>query len=302
MSSPCSNSGQVDTLSAASNHNANQTRGVRSNAHFTPGPSAGKKEPKHSVSRRSRNLSAFSLIELLVVIAIIGILAALLLPVLSAAKAKGQQTACANNLKQLVVCWLMYANDNDSKLVDNRPLQAVSTGYSNNWALGDMTVLVQSTNALLLRQGELFPYTSETALYRCPADPSQTAGVPRVRSYSMNGWMGSRYMNGLSGEAVFKTYLKENAMKGTSELWVFIDEHEASIDDSWFQVTMNDSTPFASFPAIRHRRGYNLNFADGHVEHYSLRDPTTQSPLKQVLPQNTDWIRLKRVTTIMWGE
>jgi prepilin-type N-terminal cleavage/methylation domain-containing protein/prepilin-type processing-associated H-X9-DG protein len=252
-----------------------------------------------------RHSFAFSLIELLVVIAVIGVLAALLLPVLSAAKAKGQQTACVNNLKQLVVCWLMYASDNDTKLAGNLPWQQlVPMDNSNNWALGNMMDPKESTNALLLEQGELFPYTSETALYHCPADLSQTNGVPRVRSYSMNGWLGSSYMNPLGNEPGFQTYVKENAMtvKGTSALWVICDEHELSISGAWFEVTMNDSAPFASFPATRHRHGYNLNFADGHVEHYVLRDPTTRSPLTPVSAQNSDWIRLKQVTSMAWGQ
>jgi len=57
-----------------------------------------------------------------------------------------------------------------------------------------MKVATQSTNQVFIRQGKFFPYASDVSIYRCPADPSQTAGVPRVRSYSMNSWIGSRYM------------------------------------------------------------------------------------------------------------
>ena len=60
---------------------------------------------------RSRPGEAFTLIELLVVIAIIAILAAMLLPALSAAKSKAQKTDCLSNLKQLQLCWMMYADD-----------------------------------------------------------------------------------------------------------------------------------------------------------------------------------------------
>jgi prepilin-type N-terminal cleavage/methylation domain-containing protein/prepilin-type processing-associated H-X9-DG protein len=253
--------------------------------------------------------AAFTLIEMLVVVAIVAILAALLLPALHLAKARGQLVGCDNNLRQLALASQLYAADADGLLVFNWPLLVTTPlSGSNAWVRGNMQWAADSTNATLIRQGQLFPYANQVSVYRCPADTSQTSGRRHVRSYSMNGWMGSRYMDTGPGSTPFRTFVREAevAAAGPATLWGFIDEHEAGIDDGFFLVTMNDSRPFASFPATRHRRAFNVSFGDGHVETFRLRDPKTpDGPSRGQAPpvdaKNSDWIRLKQVTTSGWG-
>jgi prepilin-type N-terminal cleavage/methylation domain-containing protein len=252
-----------------------------------------------SHGRDARATGAFTLIELLVVIAIIGILAGLLLPALSAAKARAQTASCLSNLRQFALALPMFAGDHDGELPGNWPL-GVTPANTNVWTLGTMKLTDDLTNETLLRQGQLFSYLGHARVYRCPADTNARAGVLSVRSYAMNSWMGSRYMETEANQRGFRTFVRDTEFANAhapSGLWLWLDEDVTTLDDGFFRVNMDDSLPFASLPASRHRRSAALNFADGHAGVFALRDDTTQ-PGKQTSARNTDWIRLKQITTV----
>jgi prepilin-type N-terminal cleavage/methylation domain-containing protein/prepilin-type processing-associated H-X9-DG protein len=269
--------------------------------------SYGPASPTAAIYERRRILSGFTLLELLVTIAIIAIVAALLLPTLSRSKAEALNVACVNNFRQLTMSWHLYADDNQGCLV-SVGYKFKSTGLvnSNAWVLGTMKDnvpgypplepgVLDSTNENGIKWGRLFPYTKSVGIYHCPADKSATDGVPRVRSYSINGWMGGLPIAGQHQYRVFKCY-KDIINPGPSKTWVFIDEHERSINDGWFAVDMVGNRGLLDAPATRHNNSYALSFADGHVEIWRLHDSRSTDWTKLPIPNtppNVDWQRLR---------
>ena len=270
-----------------------------------PAPGAPTKNWFRSGTHSTSTFAAFTLIELLVVIAIIAILAAMLLPALSKAKSRAHGISCVNNNKQLVLAWMMYADDNDGKVAPNPSGEGNRAGYGTTaaypaWVGGWLesptsgAAVNTDTDRLVGEQyagfGSLGPYSKSAGIYRCPSDKTG-----RVRSVAMNGYVGTTASGGTgagflnNGNEVYLKMTSFQKLKPVDAI-VFLDERPESINDGWFR---SPTAPYqvGDLPAIYHGNSSStFAYADGHAEPHRWRDAKfiALTSAQTTLPGNHD--------------
>ncbi len=254
-----------------------------------------------------RRRRGFTLIELLVVIAIIAILAGLLLPALSRAKAQGSQAFCINNLKQLGYGMLMYIGDNQ----DTFPGTASRGTYDYHkedwiyWRTNTAKYPPVEQSPIALHIG-----TVTSNLFRCPLDrdnsarKTDTGGDPGPYNYSYS--LTSFDLDGTKNLGLASIIDKQNvphlyklgAVVRPSNKIMLAEEQTShkrneSIDFGGSSSIINDGrwNPHNKFApngggsdllTLRHNKRGDVNFTDGHVQ--SIRPQLVRDDPDYTLP------------------
>jgi len=252
---------------------------------------------------RFSNGAGFTLIELLVVIAIIAILMAILMPALNRVREQGKRAVCLGNLRQMGFAWIMYADDNDSKIVNGN----TSTGGHNKdgvcWVYWPGRNVSEEQRMDGIKRGLIYEYCPNLKLYKCP-----TGIRGEVVTYaivdSMNGYDAIPGAEGLIVKR--RTQIRKPGRRA-----VFLDEGRLS-PASW--TVWYEQERWWDQITARHGDGTNCSFADGHSEYWKWKDPRTmevaemdysywQSTARQGYlsssPGNSD---LYRVQQAVWGK
>lgn len=243
--------------------------------------------PFETSRRGSLKPAGFTLIEMLVVIAVIGVLAGLLLPALSRAKARARQIQCVSRMKQWTLAFIQYPDEHEG-MIPREGLAANGNVQWNNW------VAVQKPTAADVWYNALSSYMSvpsaasyfyerevfyePPSMFQCPSARVKPLSLVAIFSVAMN----SQLIEPGDPSVQATGTVPWSSIVHPSDTPLFLDnlledEPRVSPRQAWSDLGQPASMP-TRFAGRRHLEGGNIGFADGSVRWYrgeEITDPTS---------------------------
>lgn len=223
----------------------------------------------------------FTLIELLVVIAIIAILAAILFPVFTSAKASAQKASCMSNMKQMASGLMLYLQGNNDcfpegiackpgKFYDPTARGANYIRQRNSAMPGYIFRVDDGSecyNKYITWMDAIYPYVKSINVFICPS----------IKRNTDKGFSGVQEPNYGYNAAISRFFDKQapastSLIRKTSILFMVFDYGHGQAPCAWGYDVGADAATGRSY-AVPHSGSMNVGFADGHVKSMSGNDP-----------------------------